>query len=554
MRLIDRVIGLDPAGGRFGLGRIVAEADIHPDDWFLTCHFMDDPVMPGTLMYECCSHSLRVLLMRLGWICDHPDARYEPLPGAKSVLKCRGPVTPKTRKVRYEVQISEIGFSPEPYVLAEADMFADDRHIVRFTGVSMRLAGATRQEIEIIQDRIDTASRRHGGSTAAVARNGGGNIETGSLYRKADIEAFATGEPISALFGNGFAAMDDGRFVARLPAPPFLFLDRVQTGESPGLGPRTGAIVTAEHDIDPGAWYFEAGGCGIMPYAVLQETALQTCGFLAAHCGSALASKAGLHFRNLGGRFRLMQDVLPQPGKLTMTAGLIRVSVAGDMIIERFETRVLRDNHTVLEGETEFGFFTEAALRAQAGIRKAAIPAAFSGSENLTFVKVADIGQASFPAGSGLPQPMFRMIDAVCCDSEVPGAYGHGVWSGICAVRPDAWFFQAHFHRDPVWPGSLGLEAFLQVLRCGIMRKGLVPVPREPKMGTRWTLLTEKEHGWTYRGQILPSNGQVRIEAHIKSIETEPIPMVIADGFLEVDGVRIYEMTDFGVGVVEGNR
>jgi 3-hydroxymyristoyl/3-hydroxydecanoyl-(acyl carrier protein) dehydratase len=121
-------------------------------------------------------------------------------------------------------------------------------------------------------------------------------------------------------------------------------------------------------------------------------------------------------------------------------------------------------------------------------------------------------------------------------------------------VRPDAWFFQAHFHRDPVWPGSLGLEAFLQVLRCGIMRKGLVPVPREPKMGTRWTLLTEKEHGWTYRGQILPSNGQVRIEAHIKSIETEPIPMVIADGFLEVDGVRIYEMTDFGVGVVEGNR
>ncbi|WP_169728961.1 beta-ketoacyl synthase N-terminal-like domain-containing protein [Desulfatirhabdium butyrativorans] len=561
MRLIDRVLRLDPAGGRFGLGRIVAEADIHPEDWFLTCHFMDDPVMPGTLMYECCSHSLRVLLMRAGWICDRPDARYEPFPGAKSVLKCRGPVTPKTRKVRYEVQISEIGFSPEPYVLAEADMFADGRHIVRFTGVSMRLAGASREAIETVQGRIDAASRMSGGRTAAVVRNGGGTIETGqgkSRYLKPDIEAFATGKPISALFGDGFAALDDGRFVARLPAPPFLFLDRVQTGESPGLGPRTGGVVTAEHDIDPGAWYFEAGGCGIMPYAVLQESALQTCGFLAAHCGSALSSKVGLHFRNLGGRFRLMRDVLPHPGKLAMQAGLIRVSVAGDMIIERFETRVLRDNQTVLEGETEFGFFTEAALRAQAGIRNPAIrgmsPQPVSGKQNLPFVKIADIDPVRLPAGPGLPQPMFRMIDAVCCESEDPGAYGQGVWTGMCAVRPDAWFFQAHFHGDPVWPGSLGLEAFLQVLRCGMMLKGLVPVPREPKTGARWTLLTGKEHGWTYRGQILPGNGQVRIEAHIKSMETEPIPMVIADGFLEVDGVRIYEMTDFGVGVVEENR
>ena len=47
--------------GRFGLGLIRAEADIHPDDWFLTCHFVDDQVMPGTLMYECClRHSARL--------------------------------------------------------------------------------------------------------------------------------------------------------------------------------------------------------------------------------------------------------------------------------------------------------------------------------------------------------------------------------------------------------------------------------------------------------------------------------------------------------------
>ena len=53
---------------RFGLGLAVGEMDIHPDDWHLVCHFKDDNVMPGTLMYECCLHTLRVYLMRMGWI------------------------------------------------------------------------------------------------------------------------------------------------------------------------------------------------------------------------------------------------------------------------------------------------------------------------------------------------------------------------------------------------------------------------------------------------------------------------------------------------------
>ena len=34
MRLIDRVLTLDPNGGRYGLGMIQAQADIHPKDWF----------------------------------------------------------------------------------------------------------------------------------------------------------------------------------------------------------------------------------------------------------------------------------------------------------------------------------------------------------------------------------------------------------------------------------------------------------------------------------------------------------------------------------------
>ena len=110
MRLVHRIKRIMPLGGRFGLGQIIGEADIHPDDWFLTCHFCDDMVMPGTLMYECCLHTLRVYLMRMGWIGESEHIHYEPIPGIASILNCRGQVLQSTKMVTYELTIKEIGY------------------------------------------------------------------------------------------------------------------------------------------------------------------------------------------------------------------------------------------------------------------------------------------------------------------------------------------------------------------------------------------------------------------------------------------------------------
>ena len=148
MHLIDRVLEFDPEGGRFGLGSIIAEADIHPDDWFLTCHFIDDPVMPGTLMYECCAHALRIFTQRMGWVSDRDDVYYDVVPGNESDLKCRGPVTPETKKARYEIEIKKMAYGPEPYVLADAHMFSDNLRIVLYKNMGMKLSGLTQTDLE----------------------------------------------------------------------------------------------------------------------------------------------------------------------------------------------------------------------------------------------------------------------------------------------------------------------------------------------------------------------------------------------------------------------
>ncbi|WP_457553188.1 beta-ketoacyl synthase N-terminal-like domain-containing protein [Desulfobacula sp.] len=148
MHLIDRVLEFDPKGGRFGLGSIIAQADIHPDDWFLTCHFIDDKVMPGTLMYECCAHALRIFTQAIGWVSHRDDVFYDVIPDNESDLKCRGPVTPETKKVRYEIEIKEMGYDPEPYVIADAHMFSDELRIVLYENMGMKLVGLTKDDLE----------------------------------------------------------------------------------------------------------------------------------------------------------------------------------------------------------------------------------------------------------------------------------------------------------------------------------------------------------------------------------------------------------------------
>jgi 3-hydroxymyristoyl/3-hydroxydecanoyl-(acyl carrier protein) dehydratase len=150
MHLIDRVLSFDPTGGRFGMGAIIAEADIHPDAWFLTCHFIDDPVMPGTLMYECCAHALRIFVQRMGWASPDDQVHFDVLPGNESDLKCRGPVTPETKKARYEIEIKQMGYTDAdqtPFVIADAHMFADDLRIVLYRDMGMTLSGISRDAL-----------------------------------------------------------------------------------------------------------------------------------------------------------------------------------------------------------------------------------------------------------------------------------------------------------------------------------------------------------------------------------------------------------------------
>ncbi|MGD9383122.1 MAG: beta-ketoacyl synthase N-terminal-like domain-containing protein, partial [Desulfobacterales bacterium] len=380
MKLIHRILLLDPKGGRYGLGRIRAEADVHPDDWFLTCHFMDDMVMPGTLMYECCAHTLRVLLQRVGWVTAKPGVCYEPVVGVESVLKCRGPVTPKTRHVWYEVEIKELGYAPEPYVIADALMYADGQRIVLFKDMSMKMTGIAREEIEAVWEMSEDREQRTEDSIqqsvsgiqhpASSIYHPETRIRKPAVFDRDRILAFAVGKPSQA-FGEPYKVFDKERVIARLPGPPYSFLDRIVLVEPEAWVLKSGGWIEAEYDVSPEEWYFKADRSSSMPFCVLLEIALQPCGWLAAYLGSALRNEKDLKFRNLGGNAVLNHMILPDKKTVSMRARMTKVSEAGDMIIEHFDFKVLQDAEVIYSGDTYFGFFTQQALARQIGIRGA---------------------------------------------------------------------------------------------------------------------------------------------------------------------------------------
>ena len=507
MRLVDRVPLIDPAGGRFGLGLIRGEADIRPDDWFMTCHFVDDRVMPGTLMYECCLHTLRIFLARMGWVGEDGSVACQPVPGVASKLKCRGQVIESTRTVTYEVSLKEIGYRPEPYVIVDALMFADGRPIVEITDMSLRMTGLDREILA--------------GIWAKAARP--------AMYDTSRILAFAIGKPSEA-FGEPYRIFDEGRTIARLPGPPYQFLDRIVEVSGEPWKMVAGSRAVAEYDVPPDAWYFEADRQDAMPFAVLLETALQPCGWLAAYVGSALTSDVDLSFRNLGGSAVQLAPIGREIGTLATDVTLTKVSKSGGMIIQQYDFTMTAGGRPVYQGETTFGFFSKQALANQVGIRDAKPwdePASRPGEG------------FDYPDADPFPDRRWGMIDRVEEYHPEGGPHGLGFIRGVKRVDPSEWFFRAHFHQDPVCPGSLGLESFQQLLKVVAARRWRV------NAGARFESLGLGDpHRWTYRGQILPTDGLVTVRGVITEVD-DGRKWLKADGFLDVDGRVIYQMNDF---------
>ena len=375
-------------------------------------------------------------------------------------------------------------------------------------------------------------------------------FKTNFLFSKKSILAFAQGNPSEA-FGDKYKIFDKERQIARLPRPPYFFMDRVLKADHPQWEMKPGGWIETQYDIPKDAWYFNANRTDTIPFCILLEIALQPCGWLAAYAGSALESDERLHFRNLGGKATLIQSLSKDCGTITIRTRMTDVSKAGSMIIQDFDMEVLKDGNAVYKGTTNFGFFTQQALSNQIGIRDSKFDRYSLSKKTLENAKSYHFKNDApltpedkdHDNNNEMPSKALRMIDTIEVLSFDAGLYKKGYIKAIKIVDPSEWFFNAHFYQDPVCPGSLGIESFLQMIRFFLLKKFDIPANEcETQMAQG------QPHEWIYRGQIIPSNKKIELHAHIKDVIHENDNYsVTADGALTVDSICIYEMKDFSL-------
>jgi 3-hydroxyacyl-[acyl-carrier protein] dehydratase/trans-2-decenoyl-[acyl-carrier protein] isomerase len=120
MLMLDRVTSIERGESR---GRIVAERDIHPDDWYFKCHFLGDPLQPGSLGFE-------AVMQLVGLYCAASGAC-----GSLRALGCKeleltGEVRPTDGVVRYEVDIRRfMKRDASAVAIGDGAMFVDGRPI-----------------------------------------------------------------------------------------------------------------------------------------------------------------------------------------------------------------------------------------------------------------------------------------------------------------------------------------------------------------------------------------------------------------------------------------
>ncbi|MCN4143576.1 MAG: hypothetical protein LC437_00400 [Thiohalomonas sp.] len=592
--MLDRITKLERTAGLWGLGLIEAEKDLQPDEWYFTSHFRDDPVLAGSLMSEGCVQLLQFFMLYLGLQTKTIDARFQTIRNIPQPIRCRGQALPKDRLMTYRLEVTEIGMSPKPYARGNVDIIIDGKIMVDFRDVCLELSEKSEQEKQLLASgRLGVSAPQAIPPQAAVqkpvAQTAVPQAEKKTvmpslnkkdsrlpvmppievkpaLFTEEQIVHFAT-DDIEACFGKEFALYKQPpptpqhppRRPPRTPNGYLQLMHRVLdlTGERHDFDNTTKC--TAEYDVAPEVWFCQVNSYpSFAPYSMLMEIALQPNGFLTSHIGSTLIyPDTNLYFRNLDGTGRLLKEIDLRGKTIVNKTTMYSTSAVMNNIIQKFTFELLVDGETFYEGDAVFGFFSAESLSNQVGMEKGKKLLPWYKEEANTQAKrvefnLTDESQQSL-FSSQADKPYYHLAGGILnfLDQSLlvadGGKFGKGYVHSLKVIDETDWFYPCHFYKDPVMPGSLGLEAMIQSLQIFALQQDLGKDLKNPRFG-----LVEDETKWTYRGQIIPDNEQMTLEVHIKEIrKTAGRVDIVADGNLWKDGLRIYSVENIGLSLQE---
>ncbi|WP_019855700.1 type I polyketide synthase [Actinopolyspora mortivallis] len=538
LRMIDEIPSIDRLGGPRALGELTAVKHLDPDGWYFRCHFTDDPVLAGSLVAEGAVQLLQTYGLYLGMHLVLPDAEFQSVPGLETEVKVRGQITPQTPHIRYHAEITELTLLPRPTVIADIVVYDGEKPIISMRDFGIR-----------IQEKPGTPYRPGSGGIPEFLgrRNHRGEA---AFINELHLAHAAKGDLATAM-GTEFEIYENRR-APHIPNGDFQFVDRIMRldGTRGALAP--GSSMATEYDSPPEAWYYRDNSRPAVPNCVFMETSLQAAILLGYYLGATLETPdEELSIRNLDGTARLVTDMDLRGRTIRHESELLSHQTVTGATLQNFGYRLYADDVLVYEGESLFGYFTADALSQQVGLDAGRhVPPWLDEQCDSPYrtlpVRERDEWFRPDPdTGLRLADGHLRLVDHVDLVDE-GGWFGKGYLRGRRVIDPDDWYFTCHFHRDPVMPGSLGVEAVIQGLQLYVMDAGLAEgIPR-----ACFAIPTDVAMSWKYRGQILRGDREMTFDLHVKRVQREDERLlVVADANVWKPGLRIYELHDVAVEV-----
>ncbi len=347
------------------------------------------------------------------------------------------------------------------------------------------------------------------------------------LFSYSDIESFTLGKP-EACFDDLYKPFGSQR-IPLLPNGPMQFFDRVLSldGELGVVVP--GSSLVSEYSVPDNDWFNPRGQS--LPLVALLEIGLQPCGFLSAFSGSITAHpETDYYFRNLDGEGILLSDLNPSGKVIQTRVKLLSSTALQETIIQEYTFELSVEGTSLFKGKSSFGYFPRQMMLHQSGLdgNTPVKPWLRQNPGNGKWKKLPT-GKSSIWSQPSLPKIRSSWID------PSGGKHGLGYIFFDLNVPSNAWYFDAHFHQDPVMPGSLGLEAMSQALQLSY--------PDYTNQEQQWRLAPDHPFQWKYRGQVSRESEQLEVELHITRFDrAQNSQLISADGSLWNSRSRIYEI------------
>ncbi|WP_114327690.1 beta-ketoacyl synthase N-terminal-like domain-containing protein [Candidatus Colwellia aromaticivorans] len=608
--MIERITKVDSTGGHWGLGLLEGQKDLDPNHWYFPCHFKGDQVMAGSLMSEGCGQMAMFFMLSLGMHANMNNARFQPMPGESQTVRCRGQVQPQHNTLTYRMEVTEMGMHPYPYLKANIDIILNGKVVVDFQNLAMMISEQDEnspypvslpENVNLVSEPaavVETSSElderginpfkhierplmkvmsdfnapKEKGVTPiqhfeAPMVAGQNRVPNQAPFTPWHMFEFATGN-ISKCFGPDFDVYK-GRIPPRTPCGDLQVVTQVVEVQGTRLDLKKTSSCIAEYFVPSDAWYFTKNSVNNwMPYSLIMEIALQPNGFISGYMGTTLKyPEKDLFFRNLDGSGDLIKQVDLRNKTIVNKSVLLSTTMAGGMIVQSFTfelyvkdensaAQALESHDLFYKGTAVFGYFGGDALTNQLGIDNGRTTYPWfednkTPKADIEVIDLSDQGLALYKAPSNKPHyklagGQMNFIDTVSI-VEGGGKAGVAYVHGERTIDATDWFFRYHFHQDPVMPGSLGVEAIIELMQTYALNKDLGKGFTNPRFIAPATLVK-----WKYRGQITPLNKQMSLDVHITDIiRSDGEVRLVGDANLSKDGLRIYEVKDIVLSIIE---